>query len=35
MKLTYEQIILAANGIVRTEQNELGLEQFGDGAIFV
>ena len=26
MKLSYEQIILAANGIVRTEQNELGLE---------
>ena len=26
MKLTYEQIISAANGIVRTEQNELGLE---------
>jgi len=26
MKLTYEQIISAVNGIVRTEQNELGLE---------
>ncbi|MBO5019453.1 MAG: hypothetical protein J6D52_02185 [Clostridia bacterium] len=26
MKLTNEQIISAANGIVRTEQNELGLE---------
>ncbi len=26
MRLTYEQIISAANGIVRTEQNELGLE---------
>ena len=26
MKLTYEQIISAANGVVRTEQNDLGLE---------
>ena len=26
MKLTFEQIISAANGIIRTEQNELGLE---------
>lgn len=26
MKLTFEQIISATNGIVRTEQNELGLE---------
>ena len=26
MKLTFEQIISAANGIVRTEQNDLGLE---------
>ena len=26
MKLTTEQIIAAANGIIRTEQNELGLE---------
>lgn len=26
MKLTFEQIVSAANGIVRTEQNELGLE---------
>ena len=26
MKLTMEQIIAAANGIIRTEQNELGLE---------
>lgn len=26
MKLTYEQIISCANGIVRTEQNELGVE---------
>lgn len=26
MKLTYEQIVSAANGIIRTEQNELGLE---------
>ncbi len=26
MKLTFEQTISAANGIVRTEQNDLGLE---------
>ena len=26
MKLTYEQIISAANGIIRTEENDLGLE---------
>lgn len=26
MKLTYEQILSAANGVIRTEQNELGLE---------
>ena len=26
MKLTFEQIISATNGIVRTEQNDLGLE---------
>ena len=28
MKLTFEQIISATNGIIRTEQNDLGLELF-------
>ena len=26
MKLTFEQIVSCANGIIRVEQNELGLE---------